>query len=133
MDDKVNFAIDKGLIFMLAGLAKVSHKEVWCQLSEITQECIDRIKKNYKKKGQTESWKWFTYPNADIKMKVKVYQRGGRTIQLGDRKGEHEMIYYNANIKLDRNGYEQFTSEQVQEFLLEEILLGSEAAKVINE
>ena len=133
MYDKVNFTIDKGLIFMLAGLAGVTKKEVWCQLSDTAQECVDRIKKNYKKKGQTESWKWFTYPNTDIKMKVKIRYHKGHTIGWGDRKGEYEPEHYNAKIKLDRNGYEEFTSDQVQDFLIEEVLLGSEAARVINE
>lgn len=130
MHDKVNFTIDKGLIFMLAGLAKVSQKEVWCQLADATQECVERIKK---KKGQHESWKWFTYPNTDIKMKVKIRHRRAHTPNWGVNKGFRVAEHYNANIKLDRNGMDEFTSEQAQEFLIEEILLGSDAAKVLNE
>ena len=126
MHDNINYEIDKGLIFMLAGLAGVSKKEVWCQLADCAQECVERIKK---KKSQRESWKWFTFPGTDIKMKVKIYFRKGHT-------GYDNQYYpdvYNANIKLDRNGYEKFTSDQVQEFLIEEILLGSEAAQELNE
>ena len=129
MDDKVNYSIDKGLIFMLAGLAKISQKEVWVSLSEMTQECIGRIKK---KKSQTESWKWFEFPNTDINMKVKVYHSAGRTMTYGSKKGSYVPAQYDANIKLDRNGQDNFTSEQVSEYLIEEILLG-EDTKALHE
>ena len=79
MDDKVDYSIDKGLIFMLAGLAQMSKKEVWAELADATRVCTERIKK----KKTHESWRWFEFPNTTIKMKVKVGRRSRRNKDTG--------------------------------------------------
>lgn len=122
MNEKVNYSIDKGLIFMLAGLAGCKQKEVWAHLADATRVYTDRIEK----KGTRESWRWFTFPETDIKMKVKVGKRGGTHRNYSTGKEVVKPTYYVANIKLDRNGMEEFTSDQVEAFLIEEVLLGDD-------
>lgn len=120
LEDKVNYSITKGLIFMLSGLSGDTKKEVWAKLAEATQVCVERIKK----KNMRESWRWFVYGDTEIKMKVKVHRNGGSVYNYRTKQQETVPVYYNAHIQLDKTGSETFTSQQVADFLIEEVLLG---------
>ena len=123
-NDEINYSITKGLIFMLSGLSGDKTKEVWSKLAEATQVCVERIKK----KNMSESWRWFEYEDTGIKMKVKVHKNGGLVYDYATRKQIEKPIYYNAYIQLSDNGVDQFTSQQVADFLIEEILLDGACA-----
>lgn len=109
-EENINYKITKNLIKMLQGLSGHSQKEVWAKLAEATQVCVERIKA----KDMYESWRWFTYENTSARMKVKV-----RAYRLSTSK-----IQYSANITLDTHEQESFTSSQVRDYLIEEVLLG---------
>lgn len=109
-EDDVNYNITKNLIKMLQGLTSNSQKEVWAKLAEATQVCVERIKA----KDMRESWRWFTYENTSARMKVTVKRY---------RTSADKTKYY-ASIKLDTHEEESFTSSQVRNYLIEEVLLG---------
>lgn len=111
-EENINYRITKNLIKMLQGLSGHSEKEVWAKLAEATQVCIERIKK----KNMSESWRWFQYENTSARMKVKV-----RAYKLSR---DSSKIEYSANITLDTHEQESFTSSQVRDYLIEEVLLG---------
>lgn len=113
--NKINYNVTKGLIDILAGSAKVDKKEVWCQIQDAAVKYVERASKN----SSGESWGWFLYPETELKMKIKI-----RT-QSRWGKPDSQKIF-NADISLDLRYYEQFTSEQVDEFLVENILLGND-------
>lgn len=123
LEDKVNYKITKGLVFMLMGMTGHSKKQVWTGLAEITQVCVNRIKK---KSSQRESWRHFQYPNTDITMKVKVRERGGQTRRWTGNGWEYVEVpvNYSAEIFLNKTDNESFTSQEVADFLIEEVLLG---------
>lgn len=109
LEDAVNYNITKGLIGMLIYLSSDPEKVVWSKLAEATQVCVERMKS----KKMRESWRWFEYEKTGIKMKVKVRKHGSLEVPL-----------YSANIKLDTDSQDVFTSKQVYDFLIEEVLLG---------
>lgn len=111
---KCNYTVSLGLIDMLSALTKTQKQEVWAQLSEETQVCINRLMN----KNMRESWRWVKYPNTEIRLKIKVGAYGRR-----DNEGDKQVVY-GANITMDSNQSERFTSEQVEDFLIGEILLG---------
>lgn len=103
---KINYNVRNGLIDLLTDLTSHSKPEMWANLADIANICVERIVK----KKMHNSWTTKLYPGTRIKVKVKVekYGNGG----------------YYAEISVANNGgYESFTSEEVEEYL-EELLLG---------
>lgn len=116
MSNKISYSVTKGLIDILAGSAKVEKQEVWCQLQDAAVKYVERASKN----RSGESWGWFLYPDTELKMKIKI-----RTYRnYGKPDSENITKSYRAEIMLDLRYSEEFTSEQVEEFLVENILLG---------
>ena len=110
-DDKVRYKITSGLIKMLQGLSGHEEKEIWSNIAEAAQVCVNKIKK----KDMYKSWRWFTYDFTPAKIKVVV-----------DRYGSGDNVSYHATFTLSNKVYETFTSEQVAEYLIEEVLMGEE-------
>lgn len=108
-DDRVTYHITSGLVKMLQGLSGDEEKEVWANIAEATQVCVNKIKT----KNMYKSWRWFQYKDTVAKMKVIV-----------DRHGSEENRYYSAEVTLSNKDYQTFTSEQVAEYLIEEVLMG---------
>ena len=110
MRKKCNYTISLGLIDTITALTKMQKEEIWSTLADLTQVCFDRMDK----KNIQESWRWVTFPNTEIRIKIKV---GGPWGMYGTEPT------YNCTIKVDANQEETFTSAQVEEFLVEKILL----------
>lgn len=113
-----SYDISFGLVEMLTAITKFKKQEVWSILADETQVCFDRMDK----KGMDESWRWITFPTTEVRMKIKVNRSDqshidGRWIAK---------TTYRCNIKFDPNATETFTSKEVEEFLIENILLGVE-------
>lgn len=111
------YDISCGLVELLQAMTKLEKQEIWSILADQTQICFDRIEK----RGSEDSWRWFNFPNTEIRMKVKVYRPRDWT---GD--GYVSRGTATASVKLDANRAEQFTSRQVEEFLVEKVLLGED-------
>lgn len=107
--EEITFQITKNLVSMLSGVSGDRQKEVWSKLAEAAQVCVDRMND----KNISESWRWFNYPKTTIRMKVKLRRRS-----------YNGKITYHAFIKLDTNELEGFSSAEVRDFLIEEVLLG---------
>ena len=105
---KVDYSVGKGLIEMLCALTDLGKHEVWWQLSEYAEICVERIAK----KGIGESWCWKTFPNTEIRVKVKVYNNGSEDAHW-------------CEIKMDANDSDEFTSDEVENFI-DDILLGED-------
>lgn len=113
-----DYTVSYGLIEMLNALTGKEKQEIWSILADNTQICFDRLKK---KKHQTESWKWFDFPDTEIRMKVKV------EVYKSWDNGEYNIKgKARANITFDPDCVEEFTSRDVEEFLVEKVLLGVE-------
>ena len=113
---KCNYTVSLGLIGVITSLTNVEKGEVWSHLADAAQVCFDRIAKN----NMYKSWRWWTFPGTQLRLKIVVNRpyNYGNTAQI---KTSHR-----CEIKLDSNQTEDFTSEQVDEFLVEKILLGDE-------
>lgn len=101
---KCNYRVSYGLIEMIMVITELPEGEVWLQLAQEANVCFERIKK----KNMRESWRWFTFPNTEIRMKLKV--NAGYTP-------------YTCSIKMDADSVETFTSDQVESYI-EQVLLG---------
>lgn len=112
MRKKCNYTISLGLIDTIIALTKMEKGEIWSTLEGLAQVCFDRLDE---KENKTESWRWVVFPRTEIRIKIKVCEpyRGSDKI-------------YRCSIKVDTNRKEYFTSDQIDEFLAEKILLGGE-------
>ena len=103
---KINYNVKSGLIDLLTDLTSHSKPEMWANLADLTNICIERITK----KNMRNSWTTKIYPGTRIKVKVKVDTWSGSI--------------YNAEISVaNTGGYEKFTHKQVEEYI-EGVLLG---------
>lgn len=105
---KCNYKVSLGLIGVITSLTNIERQEVWSHLADATQVCFDRMAK---KPNMYKSWRWWEFPGTTLRLKIVVnkYSKG-----------------LACEIKLDSNQTENFTSQQVEEFLVEKILLGNE-------
>jgi hypothetical protein len=98
-------------------------REIWSTMQDLTQICFDRMDK----KGIRKSWRWVTFPNTVIRIKITVegpYTHSSAHDSSGRWSRTTVPSYYESSIKVDANQEEKFTSAQVEEFLVEKILLG---------
>ena len=110
-----NYRVSLGLIGVISSLVNLEKQEIWSILADETQVCFDRMDK----KGIQKSWRWATFPGTTLRLKITV-QAPWRYSKQADSQPRR------CEIKLDTNQYENFTSAQVEEFLVEKILLGVE-------
>lgn len=110
----VSYSVPNGLIFMLSGVTKKPVKEIWCQLSEIANVCASRL---VKKEHQHHSWTNKKFPNTEIELRIDM------------RKSSHyatKKQSFRCEVKFGKTKFETFTQEQVNEYITESILLGTE-------
>jgi len=112
---KCNYSVSLGLIGVITSLTNMKKQEVWSHLADATQVCFDRIAK---KPNMYKSWRWWTFPGTPLRLKI-IVNKG-----YSNSKGRQDP--HRCEIKLDSNQIERFTSEQVEEFLVEKVLLGVE-------
>ena len=115
---KCNFEVSLGLIGVITSLTKIEQREVWSHLADAAQVCFDRMTS----KNMNKSWRWWTFPGTELRLKIVV----NRSYYW--KKDKEKQRAYNCEIKLDSNQTERFTSQQVDDFLVEKILLGNEDA-----
>lgn len=106
---KCKFRVSLGLIEVITSLTKIEQREVWSHLADAAQVCFDRMAK----KHMSTSWRWWVFPGTSLRLKIVVdswyVNNEGKT--------------HSCQIKFDPNQTETFTSDQVEEFLVEKILL----------
>ena len=110
---KCNYRVSLGLIGVISSLVDMEEREIWSTLADETQTCFDRMDK----RGIRKSWRWIAFPGTTLRLKI--------TVQEGYR-GANKPPIRGCEIRLDTKQYEEFTSDQVEEFLVEKILLGVE-------
>jgi hypothetical protein len=111
-----NYRISSGFIDMIMGLTGLKKQDIWSHLADETQVCLDRIAK----KKLSSSWRWTTFPDTDIRIKVTVHPAHS---YKDWRTGEVKHFPHRCEIKFDPDQTEEFTSEQVEEYL-DGMLLG---------
>lgn len=110
----INYSVPYGLIYMLAGLSNKKQKEVWCELSDIANICAKRL---VKKTGQFHSWTAKKFPDTEIELRFDMKKYNNHKVPG---------VIFQCQIKLGRTKYEEFTQQQVNDYITENILLGSE-------
>ena len=110
---KCNFEVSLGLIGVITSLTKIEQREVWSHLADAAQVCFDRMDKKHLNK----SWRWWTFPGTSLRLKITVIRPWYSKSTSGKE------APYRCEIKLDSNQTEVFTSQQVEDFLVEKILL----------
>lgn len=113
---KCNFEVSLGLIGVITSLTKIEEREVWSHLADAAQVCFDRMAS----KNMDKSWRWWQFPGTELRLKIVV----NRPWHWEKDKNRPHW----CEIKLDSNQTESFTSQQVDDFLVEKILLGDEDA-----
>ena len=116
---RCNYNISLGLVEMLTAITNLEKQEIWSYLADATQVCFDRMAK----KNIHKSWRWITFPNTEIRIEIKVHI-GGHFFRYSGNSEEKVKHPHSAEIKFDANQIESFTSQQVEEFLVEKVLLG---------
>jgi hypothetical protein len=110
---KCNYKVSLGLIGVISSLVNMEEREIWSTLADETQVCFDRMDK----KGIRQSWRWVSFPGTTLRLKITV-----NAIYSYPENAETKPR--RCEIKLDSNQYENFTSDQVEDFLVEKVLLG---------
>lgn len=111
----ITYQVKGDLIKLLKDSTNHTEKDIWCNLSDIAQKCVLKIKNN--PKSQYRSWTTKTYPGTVVKVRVDVDTNS----MLKDKD------QYEARIKMANNSkWVRFTHKQVLEYITEEILLGDE-------
>jgi len=108
----INYSVPRGLIHMLSGLTKKPAKEIWCELSDIANVCASRL---VKKESQHHSWTTKTFPNTDIELRIDMRKRSN---------WQTKQKSFTCEVKFGKSKFENFTQEQVNEYITESILLG---------
>ena len=108
---KVTYAINESLLHILTEMCSSSKQQVWANLQDLTHKCFKRLETSEK----SRTWTVVQYPNTDIKLRIKVEQH----------KWDSTAISGNVSIRL-HNKRVEFTSKQVEDFLVENVLLGFE-------
>lgn len=111
------YNVGLGLVELLQSVTKLERQEIWSMLVDQTQICFDRIEK----RNSEDSWRWLEFPGTSVRMKVKVYRPKTWNGNGYDCQGKAT-----ATITVDADRTETFTSQQVEEFLVEKVLLGAE-------
>ena len=112
----ISYTIPKGLVFMLAKVAKVPEKQVWCMLSEMANVCAHRL--SNRKSGNCKSWTTQKFPGTETSLRIDMDKwtpyRYGST---GHSELETVKPTYSARIKI--SGY---TDENLHKLKLMTIL-----------
>lgn len=107
--------INEQLMRLLMAATGSSKKEVSSTLQDLSYECFT----NMDKKQRMSSWTKTKYPETDVYLRIDARRDGlygKRDFKPGEIKG-------NVNIRLpDKNTH--FSSNQVEEFIVNNIILG---------
>jgi len=114
-DVKCKYTVALGLIEALMAITKLEKQEVWARLADEVRVCTDR----QVSKGTSYSYRWVVFPGTSIRVKIETEKVNTR----GQVRGEGQPNYFKANIEFKTREHESFTSEQVDDFLIGEILL----------
>lgn len=110
----ISYLISKGLLDLLIKSSNKSKSEVWCAISEMANKCAFRLKN---RPGQVDSWSVSKFPGTEVKLKLKVRRAIGR--------GRGSKLL-NCKIVVDEKDMEEFTQEDVNNAIAENILLSDE-------
>ena len=121
---RCNYKVSLGLIDMLSALTNKSKQEVWAHLSDETAVCLDRMRK----KDKNHAYRWTIYPGTQTRLKIKVNKQHtyNHTLHAWEYTNLHD-----CTIEMDAKQTEDFTSDQVEDFLVG-ILLGEEKETTQN-
>jgi len=121
----INYTMPKGLAYMLASASGKQMKEVWCILSEMANICAHRLSSEEDRRGG-KSWTQKTFPGTEVKLRIDMDKWASYNYSTGE-KGK---ATYSARIKISGYAYENFTQQQVNDYITESILLGEDNEEV---
>lgn len=111
MNYSINYRVKGDVIRLIQDSTGHSTKEIWANLSDISQVCAERLST----KKQLSSWTQKTYPGTIIKVRIDM------------DKWSRDSKQYDARIKMANSSkWQTFTHKQIMEYLLEEVLMGEE-------
>lgn len=121
----INYTMPKGLAHMLASASGKQMKEVWCILSEMANICAHRLSSEEDRK-RGKSWAQKTFPGTEVKLRIDMDKWSPYNYSTG----EMGKATYSARIKISGYANENFTQQQVNDYITESILLGEDDEEV---
>lgn len=113
---KTSYTMQRGMVDYFMNLLNLPRGEVWSVIKEACHECVDKLANNSKSK----SWRYAEIPGSDIKLRVDVYRCrywNHTTQSYGDESYLCEVKFSNISPN------EDFTDEQIEDYIVEKILL----------
>jgi len=106
---KTRYSVENSLIDLLISITSHNKQEIWVNLANMANVCIEQITKKNSLNSHSHTTK--TYPGTKLKVKITVDKYGARN------------FFYVAISIVSGGNYESFTCEQIEEYL-EGILFG---------
>lgn len=129
----IKYSIPVGLITMLARAAKITEKEVWCSISNISNICAARLLSKFNSGHRwPSSWTTKEFPGAGISIRIDMSgsQRDSYYDSMAKTYIQYDVPkkYFHCKIKISGNAIETYTQEKIDEYItstMEEELLGT--------
>lgn len=124
MSREITYNMQRGMIDYFMNLLNKPRKEIWLVIKDACFKCVDKLDNNSKSK----SWCYAQIPDSEIKLRIDVNR--SRWYYNRHTKQHEEKESYFCDIKFSNiSDHERFTESQVEEYIIEEILLGNNNAE----
>ena len=114
---KTSYTMQRGMVDYFMNLLNLPRGEVWSAIKEACHACVDKLDRNTK----TKSWRYAEIPGSDIKLRVDVYRCKYWNPTTQSYSGDDS---YLCEVKFSNiSPNENFTDEQIEDYIVEKILL----------